>query len=66
MKASFKAAWRGKATCASFALRFAPGLAYFPDICLPCLGLKSMIGVRIFLVLKCCSEDCGEDAVIEL
>ena len=32
-EASFKTAWRGKATCASFALRFAPAFSYTSRIC---------------------------------
>ena len=52
-EASFKTAWRGKATCASFALRFAPAFSYASRICV--LSRKeedAVVVVKVFSGFK--------------
>ena len=51
-EASFKTAWRGKATCASFALRFAPAFSYASRICVLSNKEKVVVIARAFSDLK--------------
>ena len=57
-EASFKTAWRGKATCASFALRFAPAFSYASRICVISRKGKDVRGAKAFSDLKGCNEEC--------
>ena len=56
VKATFRAAWRGKATRASFALRSAPAFSYVPRICMISEGSRVFRGVQIPYSSKRCSE----------
>ena len=51
-EASFKTAWRGKATCASFALRFAPAFSYTSRICVLSKKEKVVVIATAFSDLK--------------
>ena len=52
-EASFKTAWRGKATCASFALRFAPAFSYASRICVLSRKEKDvMVVAKVFFWLQ--------------
>ena len=42
-----KTAWRGKATCASLALRFAPAFFYLPRICVLSKAEKIEVAARV-------------------
>lgn len=56
-EASFKTAWRGKATCASFALRFAPAFSYASRICVLSMKEEDAVVARVFSGFKGCNEE---------